>query len=165
MDHKMICVNGTKKEPGAKGQSYNHQVKKRGNNVNLNANANKKIMPKTITEYIDLKMETSDEYLDASSENAITNDDVIEVDNYLNYTSRQTIQDSTNTFNYTQNKYRNIKGQTYACKSKTEIKQFMDTYELVFDKFSDILFDVVKSDYNANSQKSSKTTTLQPIGE
>lgn len=83
--------------------------------------------------YYGVKNKIYDDYLNANLENATIfkdNDDdsftKTDYGDYLDYISRK--------------------------KSETEMEKFMETCDLVFDKFTDILFDTVTTNFNTNSQ-------------
>lgn len=145
--HKVICVYRTEIEPGAKNPYYDGQVTYMhdSNNEKGNNDNKKKI------EYDDAKSDISDEYLDSSLENITPiykytdEDSIAETDygDYLDYISRKISSNSL----------------------KIEITNFMKICDLVFDKFSDILYNTILSDYNANSRMNSSTTTLKRIDE
>lgn len=149
--HKMICVYKTERE-GSLKPSYDKQAKsmlkaineKVNNNDSFDVNANKEAICKTNMEYDDVKNEIYDEYLDANSENATT----IHRNNYENVVTEAENSDYSDYISW----------KTCASNSKTEEEQFVETCDLVFDKFSEILFDTVTSDYNTNSQISSSIT-------
>lgn len=158
-DHKVICVYRTEIESGAKKPCYDGQVtyvhnsnnEKGNNDSRCNTYSNRENICNINMEYDDAKSDTSDEYLDTISENVTsickyTDEDAIsEIDysDYLDCISRNTSSSALN----------------------IETKKVMETCDLVFDKFSDILFDTVMSDYNANSQMNTSITTLKSINE
>lgn len=146
IDHKVVCIYRTVVETRAVKSCYDNQVtsvhktsnKKGHNDYSFNANANDKINCKTNMKYNDVQNEIND---DANSENATriyTNIDEnlateIDVGDYSDYVS-------------------------CSCSSKTEVKQFVEACDLIFDKFTDILFDTITSGYNVISQISSSAT-------
>lgn len=70
--------------------------------------------------------------------------------NFKNVTIYKNTDDNADTIIDYDDYFDYISQKTYTQKSNTEIKQFMETCDLVFDKFTDILFDTVTSDYNVN---------------
>lgn len=161
IDHKVLCVYRTEIKPGTNTPCYDHHVTCIYTNKATNNNADnddsiyvketEKLHCKTKAEFDAMKDEMSDDYFDANSDSVSSidksntdNDVITDVDygDYVDYISRKTC----------------------ACKSKTEIKKFMEACALVFDEFSDILFDAVTSENNVGSEINTSHTTLTSIG-
>lgn len=149
IDHKVVCIYRAEVETRAVKSCYDNQVtsvhkasNKKGHNDNsFNANANDKANCKTNMEYDDMKNEIYD---DANSENATTI--------YTNID--ENLATEINVGDYSDY----LSWKTCSCSSKTEEKQFVEACDMVFDKFTDILFDTVTSGNNVISQISSSVT-------
>lgn len=158
MDNKVFCVYRTEIKPDTPRCNNQLTYTFKSNNHETDDDDDiiygkeiEKLRSKTNSELDTTNDENCEDYFDAMCIDDV--DDITNIDNDI-----ITEIDYSDYIDYISQKTNNT------CKSKTKIKEFMETCDFVFNEFSEILFNAVTSENSMDSQMKSSTTTLVSIG-